>query len=112
MRFKLPTALRPLEYPAKILDFFKALFSRFLLLLVIMSLADLVAYRTEYTGKEKQATTITVDAELLNRIDQYRAEKGLDSRPEAIDHLLDRVLTENEEAVSKKSPSDTVLDSQ
>ena len=112
MRFKLPTDLRPLDYPVMILDFVKALLSGFLLLLVVMSFAALVAYRIEYMGKEKQTTTITVDEELLNRIDQYRVEKGLDNRAEAINHLLDRALTENEEAASEKSPSVSVLDSQ
>jgi hypothetical protein len=94
-----------------ILDFVKSLLSGFLLLLVVMTFAALVAYRLDYMGKEKQATTITLDQELLDRIDQYRVEKGLESREKAISHALDRALTENEEPASEKSPSNNELNS-
>jgi len=110
MRFKLSTDLRPLKYPGMILDFFKAFLSGFLLLLLVLSLVAVIAYRTEYIGGEEQTITITVDEELLNRIDEFRVEKQLDNRSAAIKKLLDRVLTEVEKPTPEKSLSDTEVE--
>ncbi len=102
MASKSPRVLHPLKLPLAIIDVIEEFLLGFLVLLVIMCMTGIAAYRIQYQTREEQLVDFAADEKLLQRIDDFRIEKGLETRSEAIRQLIEKALTEMEKESSEK----------
>ncbi len=102
MAFKTQRDFNPLKLPLAIIDTIQEYLLGFLVLLVVMGLTGIAAYCIQYQMREEQIVNFAADEKLLQRIDDFRIEKGLETRSEAIRQLIEKPLTEMEKESSEK----------